>query len=577
MKLLILSAILFFTPVVKIWSQANKDTLEFQAGSKIVIGKVNNSQIEKLALLGKVWGFLKYYHPVIAKGNKNWDFELFRFLPTYLASKTKKESINLVENWITGLGDVEPCTQCSNEMLKTATHKPDLKWIDEKSVLGDSLSLLLNRIKNNRHQGSSYYVSAMPAGNPKIENENAYTQFLYPDDGYRLLSLYRYWNIIQYWFPYKHLIGEDWNNVLTEFIPKILGADNSFEYINITQQLIARIHDTHANISGNANVFKAFFPRFVAPVRITFIKTTPVISNVLDTIRASAGNLRVGDIIEKVGSQSIDAIITRRLPNLAASNFPTQLRSLSYQLLSSNDSMFDITINRNGKSQPAKVIGEDILVAKNQLAYDFPYLNDSSFFFINPDIGYINIRNIKRGSIDSIFSILENSKGLIIDNRQYPRDFVIYNIAQKLLPEKKPFAKYLIPSLDYPGAMMENPNLGYVGTNNNNYYKGKVLILINEQTQSSAEFHTMAFRLAPKAVVVGSATAGADGNVSELYLPGGIRTFFSGISILYPNGRETQRIGIIPDIEVKRTIEGIKAKRDELLEKAIDVIYKSEI
>ena len=46
----------------------------------------------------------------------------------------------------------------------------------------------------------------------------------------------------------------------------------------------------------------------------------------------------------------------------------------------------------------------------------------------------------------------------------------------------------------------------------------------------------------------------------------------SGIGVYYPNGDETQRVGIIPDIEVKPTIDGIKKGRDELLEKAIDLI-----
>jgi C-terminal processing protease CtpA/Prc len=49
----------------------------------------------------------------------------------------------------------------------------------------------------------------------------------------------------------------------------------------------------------------------------------------------------------------------------------------------------------------------------------------------------------------------------------------------------------------------------------------------------------------------------------------------SGIGVYYPDGRETQRIGIVPDIEVKPTIEGIKNGKDEVLEKAIEFIRKN--
>jgi C-terminal processing protease CtpA/Prc len=95
---------------------------------------------------------------------------------------------------------------------------------------------------------------------------------------------------------------------------------------------------------------------------------------------------------------------------------------------------------------------------------------------------------------------------------------------------------------------------------------------VNENTQSHAEFTAMAMRVAPHAIVIGSTTAGADGNVSAITLPGGIRTRISGIGVYYPDGRETQRVGIVPDITVQPTIQGIIQNRDELLEKAIEII-----
>ncbi len=60
--------------------------------------------------------------------------------------------------------------------------------------------------------------------------------------------------------------------------------------------------------------------------------------------------------------------------------------------------------------------------------------------------------------------------------------------------------------------------------------------------------------------------------MSRIILPGGIPTGISGIGVYYPDGSETQRVGIVPDIEVKPTIEGLKAGRDEVLEKAIEII-----
>jgi C-terminal processing protease CtpA/Prc len=86
----------------------------------------------------------------------------------------------------------------------------------------------------------------------------------------------------------------------------------------------------------------------------------------------------------------------------------------------------------------------------------------------------------------------------------------------------------------------------------------------------------MAFRTAPGSIVIGSTTAGADGNVSQIDLPGGLRTMISGIGVFYPDKRPTQRIGIVPDVEVRPTVAGIRAGRDEVLEEALRRILGRE-
>lgn len=48
----------------------------------------------------------------------------------------------------------------------------------------------------------------------------------------------------------------------------------------------------------------------------------------------------------------------------------------------------------------------------------------------------------------------------------------------------------------------------------------------------------------------------------------------SGIGVFYPDKRPTQRIGIVPDIEVKPTIAGLRAQRDEVLDAAIREIRR---
>ena len=197
--------------------------------------------------------------------------------------------------------------------------------------------------------------------------------------------------------------------------------------------------------------------------------------------------------------------------------------------------------------------------------------NDTCFKFINKDIGYLYLGTIKTMYLWKIMKKIENTKGLIIDLRCYPSEFVVFSLGEYLIRKNTAFAKFTTGSIKNPGTFTFTDTV-WIHKITDYCYKGKIVILINELTQSQAEYTTMAFRVAPEAIVIGSTTAGADGEVSEFYLPGGIKTMISGFGVYYPDGKETQRIGIIPDIEVKPTIEGIKLNKDEVLEKAVDII-----
>ena len=191
---------------------------------------------------------------------------------------------------------------------------------------------------------------------------------------------------------------------------------------------------------------------------------------------------------------------------------------------------------------------------------------------LSPDIGYIWPETLKNDSIPAIMEKFRNTKGIVIDFRCYPHnDFTAFTLGSYLTPTPTEFAKFTNGSIEQPGTFTFTDTLK-VGNNNTQCYKGKVVIIVNETTQSSADYHTMAFQTAPGATVIGSTTAAADGNVSQIVLPGNVQTGISGIGVYYPDGRETQRVGVALDVEVKPTIRGIIEGRDELLEKAIEII-----
>jgi C-terminal processing protease CtpA/Prc len=559
---------LCFIGLICCQTKYTRNDAEFNKSSKIDSVKLPTSKTDDLVILGKIWGFLKYYHPNIAKGEYNWDYELFRIMPEIINCRDNNERNNIISKWIKTFGEFELREVGILDSTKTKI-KPDLAWISDQSLLGRKLSNQLIHIQNAKRT-SNYYVSFVSdVGNPDFKNELSYYKIKNPDVGFRLLSLFRYWNIIQYYYPYKNLIKENWNDILNEFIPKFVNATGELNYKLIVLELIARVHDTHATIWGNDEMLQTYKGNNFAPIEVKFVENKAVVTDYLNKPLGENSGLQKGDIITNINHKKIDEIIKEKLLITCASNYPTQLRNIAYNLLRTNDSLLEITYQREKSVSNLKLKCFSQKIISN--IYGKYSRKDTCFRFIREDISYIHPGNIKNEYLPEIMKESQKTKGLIVDMRYYPSEFIVFTLGEYFMPEPIDFVRISTTSVESPG-LFTFMDAEKVGRSNKDYYKGKIVILINEITQSQAEFTTMAFRVAPKAIVIGSTTAGTDGNVSFFYLPGGIKTAISGIGIYYPDGRETQRIGIVPDIEVKPTIKGILDGKDELLEKAIKII-----
>ncbi|KAA3633968.1 MAG: peptidase S41 [Bacteroidetes bacterium] len=544
----------------------------FFYGSNIDLKSVNDQQTKDLALLAKIWGFVKYYHPEVAKGTHNMDAELFRILPKVMNSKNADKRDKAILKWIESLGEIPKCETCDIIYADNAKMTPDLKWMDD-SGLSKALNKKLHYLFDNRNQGKHFYISMVPGiQNPEFKNEQPYAHFEYPDTGYRLLTLYKYWNIIHYFFPYKYVIGKDWHEVLDEFIPKFIEAPDALAYHMETLQLIGNIHDTHANIWSNSTYLEEFKGNLQPAVQVKFIEEQLVVTGYYhDTLGPESG-LKAGDIILTIDGQLVEDLEKKWAPLHPASNYPTKLRNIAQTILRGNNETLEVTVSRGMKKYHLEVKRHER--KELQLGKDWAYNKpDSCYQLLNEDIGYLYLGNIKSDLLPAAFELFKDTKGLVIDIRNYPSEFVVFTLGAYLHQKSTAFVKFTNGDVSCPGLFHWGPDLR-IGFNNPDAYQGKVVILINEISQSQAEYTTMAFRSAPNVMVIGSTTAGADGNVSTFYLPGNIRTRISGIGVYYPDGTQTQRVGIVPDIEVKPTIKGVREGRDELLEKAMEIIGK---
>lgn len=149
---------------------------------------------DNIYVLGKVWGFLKYYHPNIAAGKYDWDKELIDFLPGYTKVASLKERNDSLLAWIKRFGEIPACKNCNDSILEVAKLKPDFTWINENDFSPELLALLKN-IKENRIQSGQYYTKFQTMDGVtfvQFQHESAYGKIKFPNDAYGLLSLFRF-------------------------------------------------------------------------------------------------------------------------------------------------------------------------------------------------------------------------------------------------------------------------------------------------------------------------------------------------------------------------------------------------
>jgi hypothetical protein len=190
---------------------------------------------------------------------------------------------------------------------------------------------------------------------------------------------------------------------------------------------------------------------------------------------------------------------------------------------------------------------------------------------------YINMGSLTASQADSLARKLSQEKVLLFDVRNYPQG-TAWTLAPYLTTTAKKavlFDKPLVTPDHITGGETKENLASYFTVqpaDSKKAFRGRVFILCNEQTQSQAEYTIMMFQGATACTVVGSQTAGADGNITQVAIPGGYEANFSGLGVLYPDGGQTQRTGIRVDVLVTPTIEGLKAGKDEVLQKALSVI-----
>lgn len=539
-----------------------------------VIAQELLDETEKLASTARIWGFLKYYHPNVADGAYHWDEELFDILPK-VKQATDKEALSRVYlDWIENLGMVNPCESCKTNKDDVVYFDKnfDLSWLNDKQLFTAALSEKLRYIEENRHLGGKYYAKPREGageGALAVENETDYEDFDWNNENLRLLALFRYWNIVEYFFPYKYQMDTDWDDTLSEMIPRFLNPESEQDFSLAMLELVISIDDSHANLFTKGTL--KYFGRYYPPFGIKLFDDGAVVTEILNDSLAKLDDIKIGDIITKVSNRNIGDVFEERKKYIAGSNISRKRFNAKYYIFNGSNDSLDITYIRNGEKQEKTIkrhLKKDIWGAEQDEEVKNE-IEKEAYKILDENIAYVDASLLKGIDIKEMMGVLQDTKAIIIDVRK-SSSASLYDLVNYITSPKKEYYKVLLPDFDYPGRFFWLEELNKVGSDKKLRYQGKVVVLVNERCQSGCEFRVMCLQTGNNTTTIGSQTSGADGNVSRFNIVSGVETQITGVGICYADGTEAQRNGVKIDIEVEPTLRGVAHGEDEILEQAIE-------
>ena len=405
--------------------------------------------------------------------------------------------------------------------------------------------------------------------------DKAYPEMEFPNSEYRLLALFRFWNVINYFFPYKHLIDEPWDGVLSRYIPKFEANKDAIDYQTTLFELASETHDSHVGVR-NANKFWVKVGTFSAPLRLKYVENQTVVTAVFD----EKSGVKVGEVVT-----AIDGVpITRRREYFAtilpASTAQSLASRVDYSLLlGGKDSQAQLTLRGlDGTSRSVSLTRS--LSMDDPRVYETAQRTGPVVQVLPSGFGYVDLERLQVAEVNQMFETIKNTPATIFDMRGYPHG-TAWEIAPRLTEKKDVGAAMFSRPILEAGKLSDGDLsdtrytfLQKLPKAKGDVYKGKVVMLINEDAISQSEHTCMFFEVATDVTFIGTPTTGANGDVTTMVLPGNLIVSFSGHDVRHADGRQLQRLGIQPHVKSAPTIRGIVEKRDEVLETAVKYLQE---
>lgn len=417
--------------------------------------------------------------------------------------------------------------------------------------------------------------SAVPAGPVAVYQRGprrSYGGAGAPPVEQRLLALFRFWGALKYFYPHRALMDRPWEDALREFIPVFIAADTREAYETAILRLGARVQDAHTSVAGLTATYYGSAPSRPA-ISARYIEGRLAVVELDDATLADG--LNVGDEIVAIDGTPVGVLEQRVGPLVAASTPQARANNLARRLL----------IGPRGSTAHLQVRGAsgDVRTVRVPRVDDSRSARlESAWRMLEGEIGYINLKLLMQSDADRALDDLMKAKSLVLDLRGYPNQ-TAWTLGPRFARGNAPFvvARFRRPIYQGPPPYETDQSTWFsfdhtAQPSATGRYGGRLFVLIDERAISQAEHTALFFKAAaPDVIFVGSPTNGTNGDVTHVLLPGGLGVTFTGHDVRHGNGAQLQSVGVQPDVPVAPTLAGLRAGRDEVLEKALELARRS--
>jgi C-terminal processing protease CtpA/Prc len=336
-------------------------------------------------------------------------------------------------------------------------------------------------------------------------------------------------------------------------------ARDSRDYALALAEMAARTYDTHTTVSGHPELTR-LYGEAPAPVVIRWIEGAWAIVGLRDDPETRAAGVAVGDIVLAVDGEPVTSREAFLSPYLPASNQDALRRRLGERLLAGPAGSTATLLVRGRDGQNRKVE-----LRRGAWTWEPP---GEVVRLLPGNLGYVDLTRLTVAEVDAMFERLKETRGIIFDMRGYPKG-TAWSIAPRLNTNgargAAQFRRNLVTGASTGETLQFVQDLPLA---EGPIYRGKTVMLIDERAISQSEHTGLFFEAANGTEFIGTPTSGANGDVTYFPVPGGITVRFAAHDVRHADGRQLQRIGLVPDVLVAPTLQGIRDGRDEVLERA---------